>query len=650
MKIRFRRLRFVGLLLVLGLVAAACSDDDSGSSADLNEWLGETTTTTSVVPVVDSAILDEPGEWTVLVYLAADNDLEPFALEDLAEMEQATGVQFVVLVDRHPEYTDEPLGDLGDFDDTRLLRIVDGTVEVIDEPGELDTGDPAVLADFVAEGLTDYASERNALVIWNHGAAWHGAAVDESSGGSLLGLSDITSAVAEGLDRSGVDRLDLIGFDACLMATYEVAASLAPVSRTLLASEELEPGHGWDWSAVSAPGGTASVVELGQSIADGFLAQSVVDRTSGITLSLVDLDHIETIDAAFGSLETAIGADAAGLVGRVGAYRGRTLGFGRDPDPRYDYQMVDLGHLAGLIGQIDGLSTEAGQLRAAIDEAVLVNVVDDSMASATGLAAYFPPLQELGRPGYELLDSIEPWVGFLRAYYVGAESIPTEALPWFLDEDRYLEDDEVDYTDDHLGLAAEVAAGTGINIASAKVFWGQVDMDSDNLVLFFGEAPASIAGDTVSAEYDWRYLVISDGQDESSAYSQLIWGSDGSIQRIVVPITYSRGRESVRGSLVLGVSGGDVSSQTFFLYGSAGNVAEIQHRDGDTFTPLMLMQDLSDFGTDWIDASSVPLWADAEALTYSFRRLEPFTPVMVEIAITDINGDQDFVFHGTASP
>lgn len=643
------RLRAAALVLVpLMVLAAACGDDTGGSNGNLAEWLpGDPTTTTTII---DTSILHEPGDWTVFVYLAADNDLEPFALEDLAEMEAATGVEFIVLIDRHPGYTDAPAGSLGDFDDTRLLRIRDGAVEVVGTPGELDTSDPAVLADFVADGLTNYASERNALVIWNHGASWHGAAVDETSGGSLLDLDDITSAVTEGLDRAGVDRLDIIGFDACLMATYEVAANLAPVARTLLASEELEPGHGWNWEAVSAPGGKTSTVELGQSIADGFLAQSVEDRTSGITLSLVDLDHIATINDAFIGLADAVDADAAGLVGRVGAFRGRTLGFGRDPDPRYDYQLADIGHLARLMGQIDGLAAEANQLKSAIDQAVLVNVVDNSMGAATGLAVYFPPLQELGRPGYEVIGAIEPWTRFLRSYYVGAESIPTSALPYFLDEDRYLEDDQVDFTDDLLSLSAEVAPGTGVNISSVKVFWGQVDLESEDLVLFFGERPATIEGDTVSADYDWRYLVISDGVNEAPAYSQLHHGPDGRLQRMVVPITYRRGSEAVRGSLVLGVTGGDVSSQTFFIYGSANNVAEIQVVPGDVFVPSMLLQDLSDFSTQWIDSTSVPLAAEADNLDYFLRRLEPFTPVMVELAMTDINGDQDFIFHGTASP
>ena len=75
---------------------------------------------------------------------------------------------------------------------------------------------------------------------------------DESSDYDSLSLAEIDEALATGLDGAGVDRLDLLGFDACLMATYEVASTLAPRADLLLASQEFEPGHGWDYTALEA--------------------------------------------------------------------------------------------------------------------------------------------------------------------------------------------------------------------------------------------------------------------------------------------------------------------------------------------------------------------------------------------------------------
>ena len=64
--------------------------------------------------------------------------------------------------------------------------------------------------------------------------------------------------VADGVRRglastaAGATQLDIIGFDACLMAQNSVSVTLAPLAHYLLASQELEPGHGWDYNSLRA--------------------------------------------------------------------------------------------------------------------------------------------------------------------------------------------------------------------------------------------------------------------------------------------------------------------------------------------------------------------------------------------------------------
>ncbi|QGG95909.1 clostripain-related cysteine peptidase [Actinomarinicola tropica] len=631
------------VLVLVGALLAGCGDDAEPEARNLGELIDAETAATS-------AALDEPGEWTMFVYLAADNDLEPFALVDLEEMTEAEGVEMVVLVDRSPSYTSQAVLSLGDFDDTKMLHIVDGEVEVVEELGELDTGDPAVLEDFVADGLSRYGSERNGLVIWNHGASWPGAAIDETSLGSMLSVDGIRDAVRAGLDRADVERFDILGFDACLMATYEVAQNLAPVARTLLASEELEPGHGWNWSAVSAPGGTTSTLDLASGIIDGYAEQASSLRTSGVTLSLVDLDLLDPIDEAFDDLAASVDPQARGLVGRIGSGRAEALGFGRDPDPTYDSHMVDVGHLATLLADIDALAEPAGRLRSAIDDAVLLNVTDSTTVDATGLAVYFPPVPSLGLPSYEDVADIGPWTGFLRAYYTGAEEVPPDQLPAFLDDDRLLEAEDVESTDDGVSFTVDVVSGTGVNIVSSKLFWGQVDMADTNRVAFFGERLATIDGDTITAEYDWRYLVVEDGTNEASAYSQLDLAEDGSIRRIVVPVSYTSAEGTTRGILALGIDGDQIASETFYRYTDEGTVGEIEPAPGDTFVPQLLVQDMDDLSSEWVASTDVALSADVDALDHHLRRLAFATPVMLELNLTDIEGGTDYIFHGTASP
>ena len=67
------------LALVLALVAAGCSGDDGGSEGGLGQLLGGGSDDGSG----GSSTATEPGAWTLFAYIAADNYLEPFALEDL---------------------------------------------------------------------------------------------------------------------------------------------------------------------------------------------------------------------------------------------------------------------------------------------------------------------------------------------------------------------------------------------------------------------------------------------------------------------------------------------------------------------------------------------------------------------------------------
>lgn len=76
--------------------------------------------------------------------------------------------------------------------------------------------------------------------------------------------------IAAGLSTANVSQFSLLGFDACLMQTFSVVASLAPFARCHLASEELEPEHGWDYRAslaALAQTPTMTPEELGDKIA-----------------------------------------------------------------------------------------------------------------------------------------------------------------------------------------------------------------------------------------------------------------------------------------------------------------------------------------------------------------------------------------------
>lgn len=220
------------------------------------------------------------------------------------------------LMDRSADYGDDEALDQGSWVGGRVLDVgQDGTAELVDDLGDVDSADPETLATFIGDGITAHPAGHYALIISDHGGQWLGIGPDEGSGG---------------------DTLDLLGFDACLMAGFEVATTFAPLADRLVASQELEPGHGWNYAAlqtlVDDPMATAD--DFGEAILAGYDAQAVEEGDQdSITLSLIDLTKIGEVEdavAAFGSALTDH-ADTVGPGGRQG--RGRRPGLRQEPRP-----------------------------------------------------------------------------------------------------------------------------------------------------------------------------------------------------------------------------------------------------------------------------------------------------------------------------
>jgi hypothetical protein len=197
------------------------------------------------------------AKWTIMVYIDADNNLEPNALLDIEELEKVgstSDVRVVFIIDRSPKNYEAQaaayiadIGAYGDWSDTRIylaLRHPEPGIgsKLLKKLGEKDMGDPATLKGFVEYATRMFPAEHYMLVLWNHGSGF-GVAYDDSSGSDGLTLDELRSVLKQ-LRSEGI-RIDVVGFDACLMATVETLSSVAGLADYVVASEELEPGYGW---------------------------------------------------------------------------------------------------------------------------------------------------------------------------------------------------------------------------------------------------------------------------------------------------------------------------------------------------------------------------------------------------------------------
>ena len=107
----------------------------------------------------------------------------------------------------------------------------------------------STLQSFIEYGLNTYPAERTGLILWNHGGGMHGVCYDEKKNDDSLLDNEVKSAVSGALNNCGKSgqKLEWIGYDACLMQVQDIAEMNSPYFNYMVASEESEAGEGWDY-------------------------------------------------------------------------------------------------------------------------------------------------------------------------------------------------------------------------------------------------------------------------------------------------------------------------------------------------------------------------------------------------------------------
>lgn len=388
----------------------------------------------------------ERADWTILVFMAADNDLEGHGVDDLRKMigaPQSARVRVVVQADRAEEdeateearYSGDGIAKLGNFKGAKRLLVEKDDLRELEDLGETNTGDPKVLEDFIAWGAKTFPARRTALVFWNHGYGWQGFGGDESHDDDMLTLPEMGAALKAGLSRAGLARFDLLGFDCCLMGNLDVLGVCRPYARIYVSSEELEPLEGWHWSSIlkaladkpdlPADGLARAICASFQEFYEKHPDEDVRGQAAWITLSAVDLDKLPPVLRAFDALGTKLSAVLKGKERKkwlaLAKARRAAEEHGADEDPAESGYLIDLHHFARGLAAL-GAESEAETLRRAIEAAVLHRVQGKDHPESRGISIYFPPEKEVWDAEFEKVSVFKPWLDLVRAYLAsGAE-------------------------------------------------------------------------------------------------------------------------------------------------------------------------------------------------------------------------------------
>jgi hypothetical protein len=373
------------------------------------------------------------ADWTFMVYLDGDNNLEAAGIKDLNEMEMigsTSAVNIVVQLDRIPGYDTSN----GDWTNTRRYFVQKDTSQTtigtsLQSVGETNMGDPASLSAFVTWAQTNYPANKYALILWDHGSGpmWGpnpgGVCWDDTNNNDYLTLPEIETALTG-------KNIDLLGFDACLMGSAEIFYSMRNLCDVVVGSEKTEPGDGWPYNTILSwlvANPTTNASQLGSIIVDKYIES--YSTLYKVTQSAATTADLEAIYNATNTL-------AASLTGNIGSYKS-TLTSIRSAMYEYDDEpFVDLYDFAARVKANFVNTTIQAQAQNVID-AINIAIINSRyqgsiLANSHGMTIYFPSsvlqFSNVYRSGSWANGA---WDEFLLAYF-GASS----------DDDQFEDNDD----------------------------------------------------------------------------------------------------------------------------------------------------------------------------------------------------------------
>ena len=332
---------------------------------------------------------DVENSWTILVYLCG-TDLESDNGDASLDIIEAVNAQYsenVHIVYQTGGTNEWKFG----FSTSSIQRYenINYDIMLVDEVPDASMGSADTLADFISWGIEKYPAEKMGLILWNHGGgSISGVCFDEKNEGDSLSLREIDSALNSVYEEMG-DKFEFIGFDACLMSTLETANILVPYARYMFASEELEPGCGWNYTDIMtylAENPEAEGAELGQMQCKSYY-QHCIDGGDyeGATFAITDLSKIDELLISFDKTakemyESEDIADISRAVQKADNFGGNNRSEGYT-------NMVDL---KGLLNAAKPYAPNAEDTLEKLENAVIFSVFGPQHEGAGGLSLYYP--------------------------------------------------------------------------------------------------------------------------------------------------------------------------------------------------------------------------------------------------------------------
>jgi len=460
---------------------------------------------TAIMPLRAANNTPVEKEWTFMIFMAADNNLEAATSVDINEIEQygsTDKVNFLAQIDRNGGYSNN--SELKWSGARRFYITKDKTPEKmtsksLQELGDVDMADPLALTDFVMWAKENYPAKKYALILWNHGTGWkeiQPSIMDADTGeiGISAGLTNAINNISYNISYDDTSKtsmsipilgetlarikgilgkpLDLLGFDACLMQMVEVSWTAGPYALCQIGSPDQEPERGWPYDQIAADlikKPEINALALGKHIADVY-NKSYMSGTQGNTAVVLSVIDLEKSEAFREDLNHFCNVARQNIVD-IDKYEAA-----RDAALKYSYgDYIDLGHFLALLieAKINGETRSAATqlLKSLVTEKnssgyVAKNAKNgDKFKDSRGISIFFPTRQGFKTYKARYLEHAiaqeTEWFNFLS-------EVANPNIPYLKIEDIALEDNNKD---------GRIAAGEEVKVYTSLRNLGRKPLD-----------------------------------------------------------------------------------------------------------------------------------------------------------------------------
>lgn len=373
-------------------------------------------------------------QWTFIVYMAADNDLEYQAIQDFNELEAVSyfnvPISILVLLDRSPAYDNSN----ENWSGTRLYEIetdpngFDGVIRSKEIncpalgliPGHspnLNTAHYDVLKNVIEFSKKEYKAEKYALIMWGHGTGWRNKANTSTNSFRAFAIDESANSYMTNAEFGKAIKgqgLSIVGFDTCFGGMIETAYEIKNDAIIMIASEGNIPAAGWNYSDLfsSFTKTDLSIREFSNAAHNQFKNQYKTVPKSCI--STIDLSQMQKLNDTFNSFSTQAATFIEDLTSRddvLDAILTETLTFSSSSYP-CDL-CIDIASFSKNMKRLfPALEAYEQELQSTLQDAVIDSWIS-SEEETSSLGVYF----------CELESQFVPSSSHSSAYVQGSETI-----------------------------------------------------------------------------------------------------------------------------------------------------------------------------------------------------------------------------------